>query len=183
MATRKPQTRVSAFFSDLSTLHSDLGANAGCGSRAKQKPERIVECDEEQGQGWAELYNSMRAARLPAPRSEMVHAMVADRRRTHRHNLRIPLHVCIRGSVDQEQLAESVDISERGVLVETDLPLRVGLVVDVRMKFLREITGQRTTEWHCRGRVVRIARSTGEAQALRVGVRFDQLGVLRVEGC
>jgi hypothetical protein len=84
--------------------------------------------------------------------------------------------------VDQEQLAESVDISERGVLVETDLPLRVGFVVDVRLKFLGEVTGERTTEWHCRGRVVRVARHAGEAQPLRAGVRFDELGVLRIEG-
>jgi hypothetical protein len=66
--------------------------------------------------------------------------------------------------------------------METDLPLRVGLVVDVRLEFRREVTGERTTELHCRGRVVRVVRRAGEAQLLRAGVRFDELGVLRVEG-
>jgi hypothetical protein len=112
----------------------------------------------------------------------MVNTTMGDRRRTHRHNLRIPLHLHIRGSVVAEKIVESVNISERGALVETDLPLRVGSVVDMRLEFRREVTGERTTEWHCRGRVVRVVRHAGEAQPLRAGVRFDELGVLQVEG-
>jgi hypothetical protein len=112
----------------------------------------------------------------------MANTLVADRRRTIRHNLRIPLHVRIPGSVDPEQIVESVDISERGVLVETALPLRVGLVVDMRLEFLEEVTGEQTTEWHCRGRVVRIVGSSGGLKPLKAGVRFDQLGILRVGG-
>jgi hypothetical protein len=109
----------------------------------------------------------------------MAKLLVADRRKTHRHKLRIPLHLSIRGTRHSDQIAESVDISERGVLLETDLPLRVGLLVDMRLEFRKEITGERTTEWHCQGRVVRIARHGEAAQPLRAGVRFDQLGMLR----
>ena len=112
----------------------------------------------------------------------MLNTAIADRRRTRRLKLRIPLLLRVRGSVDPEQHAESVDISERGALVKTNLPLRVGLLVDVRLEFLGEITGERTTEWQCRGRVVRVARHAGEAQPWNAGVRFEQLGVLRVEG-
>jgi hypothetical protein len=112
----------------------------------------------------------------------MANIMTADRRRTYRHNLRIPLHLRIRGSVDPEHLVESLDISERGVLLETELPLRVGSTVDMRLEFLGEVTGQQTTEWHCRGRVVRIVGCSGGPKLLKAGVRFDQLGVLRVAG-
>jgi hypothetical protein len=107
---------------------------------------------------------------------------VADRRTTHRHKLSIPLHLRIQGPVDQEQVAHSLEISERVVLLETDLPLRVGLLVDMRLVFCREITGERTAEVHCLGRVVRIVPRLRETQTLKAGVRFDQLRVLRVEG-
>jgi PilZ domain len=117
------------------------------------------------------------------PRGKSVNQTVLDRRRTHRHKLCIPLHLRIRGSVDLEQLAHSVDISERGVLLETDLPLRMGLAVDMRLVFHGEITGERTAELHCLGRVVRIVSRAGEAKPFRAGVRFDHLRALRVEGC
>jgi len=107
---------------------------------------------------------------------------VVDRRRTHRHKLSIPLHFRIPGSVDLEQIAHSLDISERGVLLETALPLRVGLALDMRLVFRGEITGERTTELHCLGRVVRLVSHAGEGKPFRAGVRFDQLRVLRVEG-
>lgn len=115
-------------------------------------------------------------------RKESVNQTVADRRETHRHKLCIPLHLRIPGSMDLEQIAHSVDISERGVLLETDLPLRVGLEVDMRLVFLGELTGERTTELHCLGRVVRVVSHSRETQTLKAGVRFDQLRVLRVEG-
>jgi hypothetical protein len=116
------------------------------------------------------------------PRGESVNQTVLDRRRTHRHKLCIPLHLRIRGSVDLEQIAHSVNISERGVLLETDLPLRVGLLVDMRLVFRGELTAERTTELHCLGRVVRVVSQSWETQTLKAGVRFDQLRVPRVEG-
>ncbi len=111
----------------------------------------------------------------------MANLTVANRRKTDRHNLRIPLHLRVRGSLDPGQMTESVDISERGALVETDLPLRVGWVVDLQIVFLGEITGEQTTEWHCRGRVVRTVDPNGKAR-MKAGVRFEQLGILRVAG-
>jgi hypothetical protein len=100
---------------------------------------------------------------------------IPDRRSTQRHGLRIPLRLRIWGSSDSEHKAESVDVSERGALVETDLLLRVGSVVDLHLKLPEEITGQPTTEWRCRGRVVRIVPEIPLNRPLRVGVHFDWL--------
>lgn len=100
---------------------------------------------------------------------------IPDRRSTQRHGLRISLRLRIWGSSAPEHKAESVDFSERGALVETDLPLRIGSVVDLYLKLPEEITGQPTTEWRCRGRVVRIVPEILLNRPLRVGVHFDWL--------
>jgi len=108
-----------------------------------------------------------------------VEKIVAERRGKQRHSLRIPLQVRLRGSEVLDQMAESVDISACGVLVETGLPLRVGSVVDMRLEFRGEVTGTRATKWRCWGRVVRVVHHASQAQPMRAGVRFDQVGVLR----
>ena len=59
------------------------------------------------------------------------------------------------GAEGPEHRAESIDLSGRGVLLETPLNLQVGSTVEFRLKLPEEITGQPTTEWRCRGCVVR----------------------------
>lgn len=105
---------------------------------------------------------------------------IPDRRSTERHSLRIPLHLRISGSYGPEQKAESLDLSGRGALLETDYPLLVGSVVDLQIKLPEEITGQPTTEWRCRGHVVRVVLHGTLNGHLRAGVYFDQLDVSRV---
>lgn len=104
---------------------------------------------------------------------------VADRRRSCRHSLRIPLHLQIWGISGPTGIGKSVDISEDGALLETDLPLRVGSLLDLRIKLPEEITGQQTTEWRCKGRVVRIALPSSVGYPVKVGVHFDWLSVSR----
>jgi hypothetical protein len=67
-------------------------------------------------------------------------------------------------------------------LLQTDLPLRPGSMIDLRLEIPEEITGQATTEWRCKGRVVRITRVpslNGLNGAVRVGVHFDSLEFTR----
>jgi hypothetical protein len=55
-------------------------------------------------------------------------------------------------------------------------------MIDLRLEIPEEITGQATTEWRCKGRVVRITRVpslNGLNGAVRVGVHFDSLDVTR----
>ena len=103
-----------------------------------------------------------------------------DRRRSHRHSLRIPLRLEIWGNGRSSRSGKSIDISEAGALLETDLALLVGSLLDMRMTLPEEITGQPTTEWRCKGRVVRIAPSLLRGYPLQVAVQFDSLDVSRM---
>ena len=106
-------------------------------------------------------------------------ATTSDRRSSRRHSLKIPLRLRIWGTPGPEQRAESVDLSERGALLETRLPLLVGTALDLRLNLPEEMTGQPTTEWRCRGRVIRVAPRISLQRSAQVGVHFDWLQVLR----
>jgi len=102
---------------------------------------------------------------------------LVERRSSCRHSLRIPLHLRVWGSSSPSRRAKSVDISEQGARVETDLQLRVGAILDLRIELPEEITGQSTTEWRFKSRVVRMALAGSPGQRLKVGVHFDWLYV------
>jgi hypothetical protein len=102
-----------------------------------------------------------------------------DRRSTRRLVLRIPLRLRIWQSAGPEQKAESIDVSERGVLLVTDLALRVGTEVELRLKIPEEVTGEAKIEWCCRGRVVRVVPDVSLNGLVTAGVHFDWLQVLR----
>jgi hypothetical protein len=65
--------------------------------------------------------------------------------------------------------------------VETDLILRVGSILDLRIELPEEITGRPTTEWRCKSRVVRIAPAPPVGYPVKVAVHFDWLDVSRRE--
>ena len=104
---------------------------------------------------------------------------VFDRRRSYRHSLKITLLLQLWGTSGPGRIGESLDISEDGALLQTDLPLCVGSLLDLRMKLPEEITGRQTAEWRCKGRVVRIAPPSSGGYAGKVGVHFDWLSVSR----
>ena len=102
---------------------------------------------------------------------------VVERRRSFRHSLRIPLRLRVWGFSGPSRDAKSVDISEDGALLETDLPVRIGALLDLRIELPEEITGQPTTEWRCKSRVVHVTLASSVGYPLKVGVHFDWLGV------
>jgi hypothetical protein len=102
---------------------------------------------------------------------------LVERRSSRRHSLRIPLRLRLWGSSLPSRDAKSVDISEQGALVETDLPVRVGALLDLRIELPEEITGQPTTEWRCKSRVVHLALASSQGYPVKVGVHFDWLDV------
>lgn len=109
----------------------------------------------------------------------MNNEVIPDRRSSQRHSVRIPLLLRIWESPDPEQMAEPVDLSERGALLETAARLRVGMRVDLQFKLSEEITGQPTTEWRCKARVVHIRPGSSLNSPSRVGVHFEWLYELR----
>ena len=80
------------------------------------------------------------------------------------------------GSPGPSRVAKSLDISEDGALVETDLPVRVGTILDLRIELPEEITGQPTTEWRFKSRVVRLVLAPSAGPKL-TAVHFDRLHV------
>jgi len=104
---------------------------------------------------------------------------LAERRRSSRHSLRIPLRLRVWGSSGATRDGKSVDISEQGALLETDLPLRVGALLDLRIKLPEEITGQPTTEWRCKSRVIHITLAFSAGYTVKAGVHFDWLDASR----
>ena len=100
-----------------------------------------------------------------------------ERRRSCRHSLRLPLRLGVWGSSLPGRDAKSLDISEQGALLETDLSVRVGALLDLRIELPEEITGQPTTEWRFKSRVVRLAAAASAGHPLKAGVHFDRLHV------
>jgi hypothetical protein len=96
-----------------------------------------------------------------------------DRRLTKRHNLKIVLYLRTWGSTEPQRKAKSFDISERGALLETDLAVGLNSLIEVQLKLPESITGQRTTRWDCRARVIHILPDDLQTSGQRVGVSFD----------
>ena len=114
---------------------------------------------------------------------EPMYGTKSDRRQTRRLDIRIPLHVRIRGSAGPEWAAESVDLSERGVLLRTELDVEVGTELELDLEIPEQITGMTKMEWRCLGYVVHVKRDIRLKAPLAVGVYFRRLQILRPSKC
>jgi hypothetical protein len=95
-----------------------------------------------------------------------------NRRLVLRHAVRTRLRIRIWKSSQPESRAESVNLSERGVYFESDLPLNKGEIVEILLKMPEEVTGEPTTEWSCTGGVVRVSEEPLKSGKIGVGVEF-----------
>jgi hypothetical protein len=107
----------------------------------------------------------------------------SDRRATRRLSLRIPLRLRACGSSGSEWAAESVDLSERGVLLETELALEVGTELELHLEIPDQTMGMPKMEWRCMGRVVHVQRHVSSKERVAVGVHFSRLQILRGSNC
>ena len=95
----------------------------------------------------------------------------SDRRGAPRFRISIPLHFQLAKSSEPECSAESLDISSRGVLMETDAPPGLGAILVVRLRMPEMIMGWRVPEWSMTGHVVHVEVSA-EPGMYSVGVEF-----------
>jgi|SRR5882757_1020718 hypothetical protein len=107
----------------------------------------------------------------------------SDHRETRRLRLRIPLHLRVCGSIGPDWAAESVDLSERGVLLKTELSLQVGTEIELHLETADQIIGLPKTDWRCIGRVVHVQQDTSSKGRLVAGVHFSRLQILRASNC
>ena len=94
----------------------------------------------------------------------------SDRRAAPRFRIAIPLHFQLVRSSEPECAAETVDVSSRGVCMETDAPPRIGAILEVRLRMPEMIMGWRVSEWRITGHVVHVQNS--EPGKYEVGVQF-----------
>lgn len=101
-----------------------------------------------------------------------------ERRFNPRCRLKIPLRVQpVEIYPAPPELAESMDVSARGVYFETSLPLHVGAPLRVLLRMPEEITGKRLPEWDCRARVVRVDDVAGRNGRYGIGVEIQYYDV------
>jgi hypothetical protein len=94
-----------------------------------------------------------------------------ERRPTQRFALHLPVSICLAGA-DRESFGYTQDLSARGVLLYTDLPLAKADAIELTFVMPSEITLAETMRVRCRGKVVRVAPPSG-GMARGVAVRIE----------
>ncbi len=80
--------------------------------------------------------------------------------------------------VSSERLAETVNMSPRGLCVATDFQLQVGMQVELFLRIPSEVSGQETMDVRCVARVVRVEPSS-IAGKVGVGMRIERYEMLK----
>jgi PilZ domain len=95
-----------------------------------------------------------------------------ERRPTQRFTLHLPISVQYAGDTAPESSGFTQDLSARGVLLYTDLPLAEADAVEIVFMMPSEITLTEAMRVRCRGKVVRVVRPVG-GTARGVAVRIE----------
>jgi len=108
-----------------------------------------------------------------APRRQQEGAVqTSDRRSAPRFRIAIPLLFRLTKSYDCEYSAETLDISSRGLRLETDAPLCTGAILALRLRMPEMIIGWRAPEWHIIGHTIHVQTSV-DPDKYEAGVEFD----------
>jgi hypothetical protein len=84
-----------------------------------------------------------------------------ERRLDTRVNVRVPLRFrTLNNPGSVEQVAESENISQRGIYFETAIPLHVGTPVELSLRMPAELAGKSASDVRCVARVVHTRPST-----------------------
>src|SRR5260370_35031370 len=80
-----------------------------------------------------------------------------ERRIDTRINLNVPLRFRVLNIPNSQELTgESINISQRGILFATAIPLVVGTPLEVSLKMPREMAGHAASDLKCIGRAVHV---------------------------
>lgn len=104
---------------------------------------------------------------------------ITERRLGHRRSLVLSLRLRAQGTTEFADVAECVDVSETGIQLRTDLALEVEAILELYLGLPEKATDQAMTEWHCRGRVVRILPENRANHWRTVGVYFERVVLFR----
>jgi len=99
----------------------------------------------------------------------------SERRTDPRVDLKVPISFRpITRPASEEQQAESVNVSQRGVYMATSYPLKVGAEIELEMRIPKELWGTVASEVHCAARVVHIQPNTFLGGRAGVGLRIER---------
>ena len=103
----------------------------------------------------------------------------SDRRLETRIDIRVPLKFRpVTNPPSNEQRAESINLSRRGMCVSTDSPLALGTQVEVFMTMPSEISGSPAAEVRCIARVVHIQKGWSGRTSIGLYVeRYETMSV------
>jgi hypothetical protein len=79
-----------------------------------------------------------------------------------------------------DEIAESLNLSARGVSFATRFPLSVGTPIQLYLKVPEEVTGKPSSEWRCRGQVIHTRPVESNPGTLLVGVMIVYYEVMQV---
>jgi hypothetical protein len=86
----------------------------------------------------------------------------SERRIDARVNIRVPLRFrALNNPESTEHMAESENISQRGMYFLTGVPLQVGAAVEVSLRMPQELAGKMSSDVKCVARVVHVRPGVG----------------------
>jgi hypothetical protein len=98
-----------------------------------------------------------------------------ERRIDTRINLNVPLRFRVLNSANsEERTGESINISQRGILFATAVPLVVGTPLEVSLKMPREMAGHAASDLKCIARVVHVEPNAFLGGKAGIGLHIEQ---------
>jgi PilZ domain len=106
-----------------------------------------------------------------------------ERRVDTRVNVKVPLRFRVLNNPGSpEQTAESINISQRGILFATAVPLMVGTPLEVSLKMPRELAGQNASDVRCVARVVHVQSSAFFGDKAGIGLHIEKYEAIAAAG-
>jgi hypothetical protein len=106
-----------------------------------------------------------------------------ERRIDTRVNIRVPFRFRVLNTPDAfEHTAESENISQRGILFATALPLKVGTPLEVSLKMPQELGGKTSTDVRCVARVVHVQPNAFLDGKAGIGVHIERYEAVAAAG-
>jgi hypothetical protein len=98
-----------------------------------------------------------------------------ERRIDTRVNIKVPFRFRVLNNPGAtEQSAESINISQRGLLFATAIPLKVGTPLEVSLKMPQELAGGVSNDVRCVARVVHVQPSAFFGGKAGIGVHIER---------
>jgi hypothetical protein len=99
----------------------------------------------------------------------------SERRIDTRVDIRVPLSFrALNNPGSTEQLAQSENISQRGIYFLTSFPLKVGTALEVSLRMPQELGGRMASDMKCVARVVHVRQSTTPGGMLGIGLHIER---------